>query len=177
MQLILLKQDPFIENIYSKGQDIDNRNQSAYRLTLTFDASDATTVNVHSFCIFRDSTRNISAGSWCDRDPSLVVGCTQVAPENQKFEIANPMSTFVENLLVAQGVLDFTPITDMSGAPQQFWQVNLRGTPMYTIDEYFTQILIDHDINDELFLSVAASRKDRKFQRRESWESPELRYS
>ena len=35
-----LKQDPLIENIYSKGEDIDNRNQSAYRLTLTFDASD-----------------------------------------------------------------------------------------------------------------------------------------
>ena len=171
-----LKQDPLIENIYSKGQDIDNRNQSAYRLTLTFDASDAHNRECCSFCTLEDSTRNISAGSWCDRDPSLVVGCTQVAPENQKFEIANPMSTFVENLLVAQGVLDFTPITDMSGAPQQFWQVNLRGTPMYKIDEYFTQVLIDHDINDELSLSVAASRKDRKFQRREAWESPELRY-
>ena len=84
------------------------------------------------------------------------------------------MSTFVENLLVAQGVLDFTPITDMSGAPQQFWQVNLRGTPMYTVDEYLTQVLIDHDISDELFLSVAASRKDRDFNRREAWESPEL---
>ena len=57
----------------------------------------------------------------------------KLLPENQKFEIANPMSTFVENLLVAQGVLDFTPITDMSGAPQEFWQVNLRGTPMYTL--------------------------------------------
>ena len=41
-----LRQDPLIENIYSQGQDIDNRNQSAYRLTLTFDASDNTTVNV-----------------------------------------------------------------------------------------------------------------------------------
>ena len=169
-----LKQDPLIENIYSKGQDIDNRNQSAYRLTLTFDASDNTTINVVHSAALEDSTRNVAAGSWCDRDPSLVVGCTQVAPENQKFEIANPMSTFVENLLVAQGVLAFTPITDMSGAPQQFWQVNLRGTPMYTIDEYLTQILIDHGISDELFLSVAASRKDRNFNRREAWESPEL---
>ena len=59
---------------------------------------------MYSFASLEDSTRNVS-GSWCDRDPSLVVGCTQVAPENQKFEIANPMSTFVENV-VAQGVLD-----------------------------------------------------------------------
>ena len=108
-------------------------------MTLTFDASEDTTINVVHSAALEDQLE-ISAGSWCDRDPSLVVGCTQVAPENQKFEIANPMSTFVENLLVAQGVLDFTPITDMSGAPQQFWQVNLRGTPMYTIDEYLTQI-------------------------------------
>ena len=169
-----LRQDPLIENIYSAGQDIDNRNQSAYRLTLTFDASDDTTVNVIHSASLEDSTRNISAGSWCVRDPSLVVGCTQVAPENQKFEIANPMSTFVENLLVAQGVLDFTPVTDMSGAPQQFWQVNLRGTPIYKVDEYLTQILIDHDISDELFLTLSASRKDRSFKRREAWESPEL---
>ena len=169
-----LKQDPLIENIYSQGEDVDNRNQSAYRLTLTFDASDATSISVVHSASLEDSTRNIIAGSWCDRDPSLVVGCTQVAPENQKFEIANPMSTFVENLLVAQGVLDFTPITDMSGAPQQFWQVNQRGMPINMVDEYITQVLVDHDINDELSLSLAASRKDRQFKRRESWESPEL---
>ena len=106
-----------------------------------------------------DSTRNIIAGSWCDRDPSLVIGCTQVAPENQKFEIANPMSTFVENLLVAQGVLDFTPITDMSGAPQQFWQVNQRGMPLNKIDEYLTQVLIDHDINDEFIPFYSCKQK------------------
>ena len=34
--------------------------------------------------------------------------------------------------------------------------------------------MIDHDISDELFLSVAASRKDQTFNRREAWESPEL---
>ena len=40
--------------------------------------------------------------------------------------------------------------------------------------EYITQFIVDHDINDELSLSVAASRKDRKFYRIEAYESPEL---
>ena len=34
--------------------------------------------------------------------------------------------------------------------------------------------MIDLNVNDDLSLSIAASRKDRKFKRRESWESPEL---
>ena len=78
------------------------------------------------------------------RDPSLVVGCTPVEVKDQKFELTHPMGTFVENLLVAMGVLDFTPVTDMSGAPQEFWQVNQRGIPLYQVDQYTTQLIIEH---------------------------------
>ena len=172
-----LVQDGLIENTYKGSggfQNTDNRNQSAYRMTLTVEATDNTTINVVHQGSIEDSNRNLFAGTWCDRDPSLVVGCTPVEVQNQKFEITHPMGTFVENLLVAMGVLDFTPVTDMSGAPQEFWQVNQRGAPLYQVDEYLTQLIIEHKINDDLSLTAAASRKDRKFLRQSSYSSPTL---
>ena len=141
---------------------------------MTFEPSDTTTIHLVHQGQIEDSNRNLFAGVWCDRDPSLVVGCTPVEVKDQKFELTHPMGTFVENLLVAMGVLDFTPVTDMSGAPQEFWQVNQRGAPLYQVDEYLTQLIIEHQINDDLSLTAAASRKDRKFLRQSSYASPTL---
>ena len=171
-----LKQDGLVDNIYSKGLDynLDNRNQMGYRATLSFEPSEKTTIHIVHQAQIEDSKRTLTSGTWCDRDPSAVFGCTMQAPENQKFEIAHPMSTLVEQLLIAQGVLNYTPITSLAGAPQELWTMNVRNEPSYTVDEYITQFIVEHDINDDLSLSVAASRKDRKFYRIEAYESPEL---
>ena len=171
-----LRQDGLVDNIYSEGLDynLDNRNQMGYRATLSFDPSEKTTIHIIHQAQIEDSKRTLTSGTWCDRDPSAVFGCTMQAPENQKFEIAHPMSTLVEQLLIAQGVLDYTPVTSLAGAPQKLWTMNVRNEPSYNVDEYITQFIVEHDINDELLLSVAASRKDRKFYRVEAYESPEL---
>ena len=123
-----LKRDGYMENIYSvqKDQDIDGRNQLAYRATLTFEPTDNTTIHVIHSAEIEDSTRTLGGNVYCKRDTSFVTGCTRTS--ERAFELTHPMGTYVENLMVAMGVLDFTTTTDMSGAPQGFRQVNTRGS-------------------------------------------------
>ena len=53
--------------------------------------------------------------------------------------------------------------TDMSGAPQGFRQVNTRGNSLYQVDQYTTQLLIEHSVDDIDISSQGAHSKDRKF--------------
>ena len=71
------------------------------------------------------------------------------------------MGTYVDNLMVAMGVLDFVTTSDMSGAPQGYRQQNTRGNPYYEVDQYTTQLLIEHSI-DDIDISIGAHSKDRK---------------
>ena len=162
-----------MENIYSvqKDQDIDGRNQLAYRATLTFEPTDNTTIHVIHSAEIEDSTRTLGGNVYCKRDTSFVTGCTRTS--ERAFELTHPMGTYVENLMVAMGVLDFTTTTDMSGAPQGFRQVNTRGNSLYQVDQYTTQLLIEHSV-DDIDISIGAHSKDRKFLRMSSYSSPEM---
>ena len=168
-----LKRDGYMENIYSvqKDQDIDGRNQLAYRATLTFEPTDNTTIHVIHSAEIEDSTRTLGGNVYCKRDTSFVTGCTRTS--ERAFELTHPMGTYVENLMVAMGVLDFTTTTDMSGAPQGFRQVNTRGSSLYQVDQYTTQLLIEHSV-DDIDISIGAHSKDRKFLRMSSYSSPEM---
>lgn len=85
---------------------------------LSWDVNDKTDITVIHEAYDEDSMRHYVNNVYCQRDPSLVVGCT---PGGELVhELTHPMATYVENLAVLTGILDFTPFTDMSGAPQGF---------------------------------------------------------
>ena len=84
------------------------------------------------------------------------------------------MATYVENLAVLTGILDFTSTTDMSGAPKGFWETNIRGNPKYVVDQDITQLIINHELNDNWNLTAAASIKDRLYDRTGSYASEEM---
>ena len=56
------------------------------------------------------------------------------------YELTHPMGTYVENIMVAYGLIDFTPTTDMSGAPQGYWEVSLGAEPFYKVDQHTNQL-------------------------------------
>ena len=130
--LMSVERDGDIKNIYSKAptSHINNRDSSAYRFSFAWQLSDNTDILFVHDHYEEDSTRHYVNNRYCKRDPSVAVGCTPGGP--QVHELTHPMATYVENLAILSGILDYTPVTDMSGAPKGFWQSNNRGCLLYT---------------------------------------------
>ena len=166
--------DGDIKNIYSKAKTshVNNRNSGAYRISLAWDATDRTDVLFVHENYSENSMRHYVNNVYCQRDPSFVSGCT---PGGERVhELTHPMATYVENLAVLTGILDFTRSTDMSGAPKGFWETNIRGNPNYVVDQDITQLIINHELNDDWNLTAAASIKDRLYDRTGSYASEEM---
>jgi outer membrane receptor protein involved in Fe transport len=166
--------DGDIKNIYSKAKTshVNNRDSDAYRLSIAWNATDRTDVLFVHENYSENSMRHYVNNVYCQRDPSFVSGCT---PGGKKVhELTHPMATYVENLAVLTGILDFTTSTDMSGAPKGFWEANIRGNPKYVVDQDITQLIINHELNDNWNLTAAASIKDRLYDRTGSYASEEM---
>ena len=166
--------DGDITNIYSKAKTshVNNRDSDAYRLSIAWNATDRTDVLFVHENYSENSNRHYENNVYCQRDPSFVSGCT---PGGKKVhELTHPMATYVENLAVLTGILDFTSTTDMSGAPKGFWEANIRGNPKYIVDQDITQLIINHELNDNWNLTAAASIKDRLYDRTGSYASEEM---
>ena len=166
--------DGDIKNIYSKAKTshVNNRDSDAYRLSIAWNATDRTDVLFVHENYSENSNRHYINNVYCQRDPSFVSGCT---PGGKKVhELTHPMATYVENLAVLTGILDFTSTTDMSGAPKGFWETNIRGNPNYVVDQDITQLIINHELNDDWNLTAAASIKDRLYDRTGSYASEEM---
>lgn len=169
-----IERDGYARNIYSLTDTprIDNRDSSAYRASLAFNPGDRTSITVVYEDYSEDSTRNLRNNTFCKRDTSFVAGCTPGA--DYAYELTHPMGTYVENLMVLTGLLDYTPFTDMSGAPQGFWEVNQRGTPTYEVEQDSLQLLIEHDLTESLMLNVSAMTKSRDFDNTRGYSSEEM---
>ena len=166
--------DGDIKNIYSKAKTshVNNRDSDAYRLSIAWNATDRTDVLFVHENYSENSMRHYVNNVYCQRDPSFVAGCT---PGGERVhELTHPMATYVENLAVLTGILDFTSTTDMSGAPKGFWETNIRGNPKYVVDQDITQLIINHELNDNWNLTAAASIKDRLYDRTGSYASEEM---
>tara|TARA_Y100000996_G_scaffold102196_1_gene74379 strand:- start:65 stop:2962 length:2898 start_codon:yes stop_codon:yes gene_type:complete len=168
-----VERDGNIKNIYSKAPTpyINDRDSNSFRLSLAWQLNDSTDILLVHENYDEDSTRHYVNNRYCKRDPSVAVGCTPGAP--LVHELTHPMATFVENLAILTGILDYTPVTDMSGAPKGFWQSNNRGNPRYIVDQDITQLIINHTINDNWDMTLSHSRKDRLYDRTGVYESEE----
>jgi outer membrane receptor protein involved in Fe transport len=157
--LMSVERDGDIKNIYSKAptSHINNRDSSAYRFSFAWQLSDNTDILFVHDHYEEDSTRHYVNNRYCKRDPSVAVGCTPGGP--QVHELTHPMATYVENLAILSGILDYTPVTDMSGAPKGFWQSNNRGNPRYIIDQDITQLIVNHSINDNWDMTYLTREK------------------
>ena len=170
---LTINRDGDIENIYSKRptKHINNRNSDAFRFSFAWQLSESTDILIVHDTYEEDSNRHYTNNRYCKRDPSVAVGCTPGA--ELVHELTHPMATYVENLAILTGLLDYTPFTDMSGAPKGFWQSNNRGNPRYIIDQEITQLIINHSLNDSWDLTIAHSSKDRLYDRTGTYESEE----
>tara|TARA_B100001778_G_C18601116_1_gene637286 strand:- start:14 stop:2923 length:2910 start_codon:yes stop_codon:yes gene_type:complete len=166
--------DGDIKNIYSKStvSHINNRDHESWRVSFAWDVNDKTDITLIHDAFDEDSMRHMVNNSYCQRDPSLVFGCTPGG--DQIFELTHPMATYVENLAVLTGILDFTPFTDMSGAPQGFWEANVRGLPRHIRDLDVSQFIVNHELNDNWDATFSAMRKDMMYDRTNTYVSEEM---
>ena len=105
--------------------------------------------------------------------PHFVAGCT---PGGERVhELTHPMATYVENLAVLTGILDFTSdLLICLELLRVFGRPIFRGNPNYVVDQDITQLIINHELNDDWNLTAAASIKDRLYDRTGSYASEEL---
>jgi len=166
--------DGDIKNIYSKSpvSHINNRDSSAWRFSLAWDVNDKTDVTLIHEAFDEDSMRHYVNNNYCQRDTSVAVGC--IPGGELVHELTHPMATYVENLAILTGILDYTPFTDMSGAPQGFWEANVRGMPKYIVDSDISMLLVSHELNDNWDANFSAMRKDRLYDRTGTYASEEL---
>ena len=168
-----VERDGDIKNIYSKAtQKYHNgRDSDSFRLSLAWQLNDSTDILLVHETYEEDSSRHYVNNRYCKRDPSVAVGCTPGGP--LVHELTHPMATYVENLAILTGILDYTPITDMSGAPKGFWEANNRGNPRYIVDQDITQLIIKHSINESWNMTLSHSSKNRLYDRTGAYASEE----
>ena len=165
--------DGYVQNIYSQGldDDVDGRNSESLRMSLGW-SNDTTRVDLVREKYDESSSRSLGNNTYCKRDSSLVNGCTPGGA--RAYELTHPMGTYVENIMAAFGFITFAADTDMSGAPQGFFEVNYLGLPNYNLNQETNQLLIEHDLTEELTLNIGAHHKDRAMSRVSGYSSPEM---
>jgi len=167
------ERDGYVNNIYSQGldDDIDGRNSESMRMSIGWE-NNTTRIDLVREKYDESSSRSLGNNTYCKRDSSLVNGCT---PGGERaYELTHPMGTYVENIMAAFGFITFTPDTDMSGAPQGFFEVNYLGLPEYNLNQETSQFLIEHQLTDDLVINAGAHHKDRSMNRVSGYSSPEM---
>ena len=172
-----LNRDGFIENIYD-GEDVDNRDMWAGRLSLTWTPSDNTEISFMYSKFEEDDNRVRSQKQACVNDPNGVLGCLPGKPvyenANTAGSITGALLTLTGNLnAIAQGYLGqfgaatgqmnyaalglnalsgaaFFPPNDYIGDtnPDDVRQVNMDFKPQYETDEETFQLHFSHDFGD-----------------------------
>ena len=172
-----LNRDGFIENIYD-GEDVDDRDMFAGRLSLTWDVSDRTEINFMYSYFEEDDNRVRSQKQACVYDPAGVLGCL---PGKPKYENANSAAGIAGALMNAIGGLNslsqgylgqygaatgqmnyaMLGLNALSGAtmfpaqdyigdtnPDDVRQVNMDTKPLYYTDEETYQLQLSHDFGN-----------------------------
>ena len=172
-----LSRDGFIENVFD-GEDIDDRDMWAGRLSLTWNASENTEVNFMYSYFEEDDNRVRSQKQACVHDPSGILGCLPGKPLYQNTNSAAGITGALMNSIsglnaIAQGYLGqfgaatgqanyaalglnaitgaaFFPAQDYIGDtnPDDVRQVNMDTKPLYYTEEEVFQLQISHDFGD-----------------------------
>ena len=172
-----LNRDGFIENVYD-GEDIDNRDMWAGRLSLTWNPSDNTEISFMYSKFEEDDNRVRSQKQACVYDPTATLGCLPGKPQYQN---ANSAAGITGALIagisgynaIAQGYLGqfgaatgqmnyaalglnalsgaaFFPAQDYIGDtnPDDVRKVNMDTKPLYETAEETFQLHFSHDFGD-----------------------------
>jgi len=169
-----LNRDGFIENVYD-GEDVDNRDMYAGRLSLTWDVSEKTQVNFMYSLFEEDDNRVRSQKQACVYDPTATLGCLPGKPQYQNANSAAGIGGALVNSIsglnaISQGYLaQFGAATGQanyaalganlaSGAvffptesyigdtnPDSVRQVNMDTKPLYQTEEEVFQLQVSHD--------------------------------
>jgi len=172
-----LNRDGFIENIYD-GEDVDNRDMWAGRLSLTWTPSDNTEISFMYSKFEEDDNRVRSQKQACVNDPTGRLGCLPGAPKYENIHTAGTvggalvntmggLSTIVSGYLgqygLATGQMNYAalgsnaasgatyfPPNDFIGDtnPDDVRQVNMDFKPQYETDEETFQFHVSHDFGD-----------------------------
>ena len=173
---ITTQRDGYTTNLFT-GNDIDGRDMYAGRVTLRFQPSDRTTIDLMASYMEDNSDRTRSQKTLCNRDPVGNLGCLG---DRLGFEFPNGM-----------GILPSTPVTDLSlgpfalfpfgydvhrdgGAPRNptdMRTVNQDFNPVYKADDTLVTLQLKQALGDSHDLEVSIARHETSFFSRTDWDA------
>lgn len=146
-----LSRGGYTENL-ATGNDIDGRNQWAFRSTTSFDLGENTDVTLMFGHYDEDSTRAREGKRLCKAHP--VLGCD---PRELGFDSPDANTTILNTL--ARFFTPFPAGTNIyAGAPnpRDLRQVAADTDPSYLLDQTFVTLNFDHRFGDLTFSAIAA---------------------
>ncbi len=162
---IYLERDGYSENIFN-GDDIDGRDQYAFRGSLRWTPTETTTIDLIGSYFKDNSDRVRSAKQLCNRDESAVLGCL---PDKLENETTNASATLA-GLLSSDLVLGPLGLFSFFGSPggnanainpSDLRTVNIDFQPIYEADETFIMGSVQQVLFDgKLTATVEAAYQD-----------------
>jgi len=176
--------DGYTTNLFT-GNDIDGRDMYAGRVTLRFQPSDRTTIDLMASYMEDTSDRTRSQKTLCNRDPVGNLGCLD---DSLGFDFPNGRSllpsTPVTNLnlgdptnldpIANQGFSLFPFGFDVHGAapnPTDMRTVNQDFNPVYEADDTLVTLSLDQALGDSHNLEVSIARHETSFFSRTDWDA------
>jgi outer membrane receptor protein involved in Fe transport len=161
LALVSNKRDGMVTNIVT-GNDYDDRNDLAFRLSVDYDLSDRTQIKFTYSEQESDDSRPQEEVSFCAQDPYY--GCNPY--------VRGGMNIAADNRGHFAGALGFLAHLDtdtisnaFSGqtASDDFTQVALNREPSHFQNVSVANLQIDHDLTDELLLTAKLSYETRDY--------------
>jgi outer membrane receptor protein involved in Fe transport len=174
----------YTTNLFT-GSDIDGRDMYAGRVTLRFQPSDRTTIDLMASYMEDNSDRTRSQKTLCNRDPVGNLGCLD---DRLGFDFPNGRSllpsTPVTNLnlgdptnldpIANQGFSLFPFGYDVHGTapnPTDMRTVNQDFNPIYKADDTLVTLSLDQALGNSHNLEVSIARHETSFFSRTDWDA------
>jgi outer membrane receptor protein involved in Fe transport len=181
---ISTQRDGYTTNLHT-GSDIDGRDMYAGRVTLRFQPSDRTTIDLMASYMEDNSDRTRSQKTLCNRDPVGNLGCLG---DSLGFDFPNGMGIFPStpvsnvalgdptnaNPVLNQGFSLFPFGYDVHGAvpnPTDMRTVNQDFNPVYEADDTLVMLQWTQALGNSHDLEVSVARHDTSFFSRTDWDA------
>ena len=176
--------DGYTTNLFT-GSDIDGRDMYAGRVTLRFQPSDRTTIDLMASYMEDNSDRTRSQKTLCNRDPVGNLGCLG---DKLGFDFPNGIAAFpsapVTNVVLGD-ITSPDPVTnqgfslfpfgyDINNAvpnPTDMRTVNQDFQPIYNADDTLVTLALTQALGDNHELEISVARHETSFFSRTDWDA------
>ena len=155
------KRDGMVTNLVT-GNDFDDRNDEAFRLSVDWDISDTTSLEFTYGQQESNDTRFQEEISYCAQDPFYGCDPYSLGSMNVAADSRGHIAGFFGFLAHLQpGTI--TNVYSSNAAAQEFSSIRLNREPTHDQKQTVANLQLNHDLSDDLLLTAKVSYETREF--------------